>query len=375
MNATATVTATTQRLLSLDVFRGLTIVGMIIVNDAGDWNHIYTPLHHADWHGITATDLVFPFFLFIVGVSIVLAYTKRLDSNTAKSSLTSKILSRTAIIFGLGVFLNLFPEFDFSNIRIPGVLQRIALVFMACSFIFLYTSWKMQIKLLIGLLVGYWAFMTLIPVPGYGWPNIDTMEGNLASWLDYKVIPGVLYKKIHDPEGLMSTLPSIASGITGLLTGKLLISSEDADRKLIWIMVLGFVAMTIGNVWDWFFPFNKNLWTSSYVMYTSGLAAMTLGAIYWFVDRMGYQFSVPFFRSFGVNAITAYVFHGVIGHLFQIPFGSGEQAWTINTAFMDGFIGMGLAPKFVSLMWALAYTALCFVPIWIMYKKKIFVKI
>ena len=392
-----------NRMISLDVFRGMTIAGMIIVNDAGSWAHIYAPLRHASWHGITPTDFVFPFFLFIVGVSIVLAYSKKLEANAPQGDLIKKIVKRTAIIFGLGLFLWIWPKFDFAGIRIPGVLQRIALVFLVCSLLFLKTSWKTQAKIGVALLVGYWLMMVLIPVPideiiqnaiatgevkaahgnieigaisklsnGFIAANLEPGT-NLEAWLDRLIIPGRLYQYTWDPEGLLSTLPSIGTGITGMMAGTLLISKLDRNQKMIWLMVGGFVAMAVGNVWDWFFPFNKNLWSSSFVMYTSGLATMTLGAMYWFVDVLKYdKWTFPF-KVFGANAITAYVLHGGLVFLFHTKFGADGPS--IISAFMNGLTAIGIAPKLASLLWALTYTALIYIPVWILYRKKIFIKV
>ena len=390
-------------MISLDVFRGMTIAGMIVVNDPGSWSHIYAPLGHAAWHGITPTDFVFPFFLFIVGVSIVLAYSKKLETNAPQGDLIKKIVKRTAIIFGLGLLLALWPKFNFAGIRIPGVLQRIAIAFLTCSILFLKTSWKTQAKIGAALLVGYWLMMVLLPIPideviqnaiatgevegAHGMIEIGAISKltdgfiaanlepgtNLQAWMDRLVIPGRLYQNTWDPEGFLSTLPSIGTAITGMMAGTLLISKLERDQKMIWLMVGGFVAMTIGNVWDWFFPFNKNLWSSSFVMYTSGLAAMTLGAMYWFVDVLKYdKWTFPF-KVFGANAITAYVLHGVLVFLFHTNFGADGP--TIVSAFMDGLTSIGIAPKLASLLWALTYTAFIYLPVWVLYRKKIFIKV
>ncbi|MEM7654829.1 MAG: heparan-alpha-glucosaminide N-acetyltransferase domain-containing protein [Bacteroidota bacterium] len=395
------------RLLSLDVFRGLTIAGMIIVNDPGSWRYVYPPLRHASWHGITPTDLVFPFFLFIVGVSITFAYRKRLEKNPARKPLIGKIFRRTAILFGLGLFLALFPKFNFGNLRVVGVLQRIALVFMACSFLFLYTNWKQQIQWGAWLLLGYWFLMAVVPVPidATVQQALDTGQvlaqggmldigpiraisdqfiaanfepgANLQAWVDRYFLPGRLYQKTWDPEGLLSTLPSIGTGILGMLTGHLLISKQETTQKVLWVMMAGFLALLVGHIWSWFFPFNKNLWSSSFVMYTGGLATLCLGASYWFVDVLGRKRSPLIYigQVFGANAITAYVLHGMLFRLFVLKFGEGDAAWSLNTAFMNGLMGLGLAPELVSFLYALTYTAICFVPIWIMYQRKIFVKV
>ncbi|MEZ4851463.1 MAG: DUF5009 domain-containing protein [Bacteroidia bacterium] len=392
-------------MISLDVFRGMTIAGMIIVNDPGSWSHIYDPLGHASWHGVTPTDFVFPFFLFIVGVSIVLAYQRKLDENAPQGDLIKKILKRSALIFGWGVLLWLWPNFDWAGIRIPGVLQRIALVFLVCSILFLKTDWKTQAWIGAGLLVGYWLMMALIPVPidevirqaiatgevktSHGMEAIGSISQlsdsfiaanlekgtNLQAWMDRLIIPGRLYQYTWDPEGVLSTLPSIGTGITGMMAGTLLVSKLERDKKMIWLMVGGFLAMVMGNVWDWFFPFNKNLWTSSYVMYTSGLATMTLGAMYWFVDVIQWDKWTYPFKVFGANAITAYILHSALVFLFFIKFGAEGSQWSLVSAFMSGLQAIGFSAKLASLAWALTYTAIIYLPVWILYRRKIFIKI
>ncbi|MEM9919276.1 MAG: DUF5009 domain-containing protein [Bacteroidota bacterium] len=395
------------RLISLDVLRGLTIAGMIIVNDPGSWSHVYAPLLHADWHGITPTDLVFPFFLYIVGVSITLAYTKRLQSGRPKGSMIQKIVRRTLIIFFLGLFLWLFPKFDFSGIRFPGVLQRIALVFFACAMLFLYSDWKMQLRVGIGLLVGYWLLMAFVPVPideviqgalasgqvkaqagmldigsiqsiSEGWIAANLEPGtNMEAWLDRRLIPGRMWQYTWDPEGILSTFPSIATGICGMLAGHLILSKKLSQHKmLIWLFVAGFGAYLLGCIWDWFFPINKNLWTSSYVLYTAGLATLSLAASIWIVDVLGHRNLLTWLGMiFGANAIVAYVLHGTLGDLFITNFGSSTDPFLIKSWFFDGLVNLGLPPKLSSLMWALFYTILCFLPVWWLYKRKIFVKI
>jgi predicted acyltransferase len=361
------------RLVSLDAFRGYTIAAMIVVNDPGSWENVYPPLLHAEWNGITPTDFIYPFFLFIVGVSIALSYSGQLQKGVPRKAMAGKIWKRAAIIFGLGIFLNLFPAFDFANLRIPGVLQRIALVFLACAFLFLQTDWKVQARLGIALLVLYWLVMMYIPVPGYGVPMLEPGK-NLAAWLDGLLIPGKMWQGTWDPEGVLSTVPAVVTGITGMLAGRLLLSGLSKEHKIIWLLVAGFGAFALGNMWDWFFPINKNLWTSSYVLYTSGLATMVLATCYWLVDVQGYQRWTSVGIIFGANAITAYVIAGVLSGPLFLKFG-GETGFSIHGAFMALFNGLYLDPKTVSLLWALFYCALCFLPVYWLYRKKVFIKV
>ena len=236
-----------SRLISLDFFRGLTIAAMIVVNDPGSWSYVYPPLRHADWHGVTPTDLVFPFFLFIVGVSIVLALSKR---NKTDTSIYFKIIKRTIIIFSIGLFLALFPNFDFENLRIAGVLQRIALVYLFCSVIYLNSSFLVQVWIGVVLLLLYWVFMTKIP-----FDNVlaGTLEpgNNFAAWVDQFITPGRMYQKTWDPEGFFSTIPAIATGLSGMFCGHILLNkSKDLRDKIILI----FVVMIGGIYLGWFTP-------------------------------------------------------------------------------------------------------------------------
>jgi predicted acyltransferase len=358
------------RLISLDFLRGATIAGMIIVNTPGSWSHVYPPLLHAKWHGTTATDLVFPFFLFIVGVSIVLAYTKRLKSGADKKSLIKKVVWRSLKIYLLGLFLNLFPEFDFANLRYTGVLPRIAIVFLACSLIFLYSDWKTWAKIGLITLVVYWITMVTIPVPGQ--ENISLEPGqNLAAWIDSILLPGRKWQGTWDPEGLLSTFPAIVTGITGMLAGMLWIIKNDPYKKIVYLFSFGFAMFLAGNIWDWFFPINKNLWTSSYVLNTSGLACMAFAASIYLIDILGIKGWTKPGVVFGSNAISAYVLHGVLISLFVIKFGDSS----IKESFMNGLTNIGMAAKLASLLWALLYCFLCYIPIWILYKRKIFIKV
>lgn len=363
---------TSQRLLSLDVLRGITIAGMIVVNTPGTGNHVYPPLRHAEWHGLTPTDLVFPFFLFMVGISITLALGKRVERGLSGRKVVGKVLKRSAIIYALGLFLALFPDFDFANLRLVGVLPRIALVYLACSLLFLRLSWRGIAWLSAALLVGYWLMMVLIPVPGIGPANLEPGT-NLAAWLDNLLVPGRLYRGNWDPEGLLSTLPAIATGLTGILAGYWLRTSRTAEQKIIGMMVAGVLACILGYLWHQTFPVNKNLWSSSYVLVSSGMALLLLGTLYWLIDVQNYRRWTPFFVAFGINAITAYVLHGVLIDAFHIPV--NEAGETLRGLSYQGLTKMGMSAELGSFMWAILYLLLCFIPIWIMYRRNIIVKI
>jgi len=360
-----------DRLIALDFFRGATIAGMIVVNDPGSWKHVYAPLRHAEWHGVTATDLVFPFFLFIVGVSIALSYSKQLSAGRNKSIMVRKVIKRSLIIFLLGMFLTLFPKFEFDRLRVVGVLPRIALVYLACSLLFIHLKPKKIYWIGTGLLIFYWLILMYIPLPGVGEVMLEPGQ-NMAAWIDQFITPGRMYRDTWDPEGLFSTLPAIASGISGIAVGMLWLQKHiPLAKRIMWVFTLGFIYFVVGNVWGWFFPMNKHIWTSSYVLHTSGLATMGLAASIVIIDVLGITRGTKMFVVFGLNAIAAYVLHGLLVRIAGIFI----KEPSIGMRFTDVLIYSGFEPKFASLCWALLYLGICFIPIYALYRKKIFIKV
>ncbi len=361
-----------KRLISLDALRGFTIAAMVIVNDPGTWQHVYWPLRHADWNGCTITDLIFPFFLFMVGVSIALAYSKRMEAKASKKSIYKKIIIRSINIYLLGIFLWLVPEFDFSAIRWVGVLPRIAFVFLACALIFLNTNWKQQIKIGSIILVLYWIVVAYIPVPGIGKPDLSIPGANWANHFDTLFLPGVMWQKTWDPEGILSTFPAIVSGIIGMLMGKLYLSVKDENKRLVWLFFMGFAMFLAGGLWNWVFPINKNIWTSSYVLYTAGLGTLGLAACILIVDVWGYTKWTFLGRVYGANAITSYVLAGLLTSVFyRLKFGGSA----LNEWFMTGLTQVGLDPRFASMLYAMIYMLIIFIPALILYRRKIFIRI
>ncbi len=359
-----------KRLVSLDAFRGFTVAAMILVNNPGDWGNVYGLLLHAEWNEmITPTDLIFPFFLFIVGVSIALAYSKQMEAGKSKSEMQRKIVWRALKIFALGIFLSLYPEFNFAEIRIPGVLQRIAVVFLVCALMFVNTTWKTQAKWGVGFLVFYWVVMVFVPVPGLGTGILEPGQ-NMAAWLDSFLIPGKMWEGTWDPEGVLSTIPSFATGISGMLAGHLIQSKLSIERKLVWLYMAGFCALAVGYFWGWSFPINKHIWTSSYVLYTSGLALLTLATSIWVVDELGYKKWTTVGLIYGSNAIAAYFLAGIFTLFVSIP-----ESANIHNGMMNLFANIGLPPKAASLGWALFYNLLCFVPVYVLYRRKVFIKL
>ena len=363
-------TQPSNRLIFLDAMRGFTIAAMILVNFPGNEEQVYAPLHHTIWNGLTPTDLIAPFFLFIVGISIVLSYgNKRHDPN--KGPLYQKIVWRALKIYGLGIFLNLLPYFDFFDLRYTGTLPRIALVFLACAILFLNTSFRQQLWTGIVILIAYWLAMVLIPTPGVGKVMLEPGV-NLAAWIDTQLLPGKMWQGTWDPEGILSTFPSIVSGITGMLAGHLLVSKRTPTDKIIYLIVFGLISAAAGYVWGLAFPVNENLWTSSFVLLTSGFAALILGATYYVVDIRGFQrWTFPGI-VFGANAITVYVLADIFALAFYVlPWGSD----TLNIHVTSALTAAGLASKLSSCLYALLFVGINFIPAYILYRKKIFIKV
>src|SRR5512145_642851 len=269
---TSTVPTDTNRLVSLDVFRGITIAGMILVNNPGSWEHIYWPLEHAHWHGWTPTDLVFPFFLFIVGMA--LPYSRRMTFAQA--------LRRSAVLFGLGVLMAAYPRFDLATVRIPGVLPRIALCYLAAWAVRRVLGVRGQAIVAAVLCVAYWLLMTRVPVPGVGPASLEP-DANLGAWLDRLLLSGHLWRQSRtwDPEGLLGTLPALATTLLGALCGEWLRTKRSPDAKTAGLLGGGLVLALAGLLWHPWFPINKSLWTSSYVLFTAGMAACLFGLVYW----------------------------------------------------------------------------------------------
>jgi len=372
-----------KRLMSVDVFRGMTIVAMILVNNPGSFKTTYRPLQHAEWHGWTPTDLVFPFFLFIVGVAIVLALKGRVDAGTSRVPLVVKVVKRSAILFGLGLFLSgypfgLFGPRGFGELletwRIPGVLQRIAICYLVVSLLVLFCSVRTLKILTIVFLLGYWALMTLVPVPGLGAPDIDDPGGHLSAWLDRAVFGDHVwrYSKVYDPEGLLSTLPAFATTLFGVLTGLLLGAAYDPVEKVARLFVQGSLLVCGGFIWGWFFPINKPIWTSSYAVFTAGLAMCGLALCLWFFDIRDNPRTAKLFTIYGVNAIALYV-------------GSGVLARTLAYVRVDGLplkqliygqlFGSWLPPYVASLAYALTWIGGWFLVLYWMYRRELFIKV
>lgn len=380
--------AVQNRLLSLDAFRGLTVAGMVLVNNPGTWSAIYPPLKHAAWHGATPTDFVFPFFLFIVGVSIALALGRRVETGGVTSEIYLKIFKRAAIIFLLGLFLAAFPFYNFakgewldvSNLRIMGVLQRIGVCYLFAALIFVRTNWKQQGIIAAALLLIYWALMTLINVPGCEITTFDDKTCNLSAYIDRQILTeNHIYKaaKVFDPEGLLSTIPAISTTLAGVLCGHWLRRTRDGHETVSGMFFAGVVLVAISWIWNHWFPINKEIWTSSYVVYTAGLALCFLGVCYWLIDLKGYKKWAKPFVIFGVNALALFVGSGLLGKMMGLIKFSNADGKTVSLqgAIFNNLFLPFAAPVNASLMYALSYIGFWLFLMWLLYRKRIYIKI
>ena len=349
------------RLVSLDAFRGLTIAAMVLVNNPGTWAAVYAPLRHAPWHGLTPTDVIFPLFLFIVGVAIPAS----LDGRPMVTALL-RVLRRSLMIFALGLVLNGFPAFDWSTIRIPGVLQRIAVCYAVAAMLFLATGWRTHAAVGGALLLGYWGAMTLIPVPGFGAGHL-TPEGNLAAWLDRAVLgPHILrVSRVYDPEGILSTAPALATVLMGVLTGQWLRSRRAPRTITMGMVLLGALGVALGAEWGNWFALNKALWTSSYAVLTGGVALLAFAGCYWAIEVCGWHRWAKPFVVFGLNALALY-FLSSLAAIQLTLMRAGDRS--VQQAIFEGVFAPWAAPPAASLAYALAYVLVWWCAMWGLYR-------
>ena len=390
-----------ERLLSLDVFRGLTIAGMLLVNNPGTWSAIYPPLEHAEWHGWTPTDLIFPFFLFIVGITTHLSLTSRRRRGASDGEIVRQVLKRGGLIVLAGLLLGGFPYHEFvlhlpfgvvfdsatpqigiSTWRITGVLQRIGVAYIFAALLTMHATNRRTIAIIVALLVGYWIAMTLIPVPGYGLGmyTLDRAEATLSAWFDRTVI-GTAHmwrgSRTWDPEGILSTLPAIGTAMLGVLAGRWIGSGRALMDRVAGLFALGAIGMMVGLIWNWVFPINKNLWTSSFVLFTAGMACVTLATCMWLIDVQGWRGWTKPFVIFGVNPLFAFLGEGLLSRLIytliKVPYG-GETV-SVQAAFYRSFYASWLTPRNASLLFALTYVLLFFVIMRELYRRDIVIKV
>jgi predicted acyltransferase len=379
--------AAPARLLSLDVFRGLTIAGMLLVNNPGSWGAIYPPLEHAAWNGWTPTDVIFPFFLFIVGVTTHLSLSSRRARGATDRDIVLQILRRGAIIVLLGWLMAGFPYFPLTRIteiRFGGVLPRIGVCYILGALLTMKTTLKQQVAILAALLYGYWFLQTLVPVPGHneiGALLLDKPDATLSAWLDRTVL-GLPHlwvgSKTWDPEGILSTVPAIGSVILGVFAGRWITRKDlPIAERLNGMFVLGAIGMMVGLMWNWSFPINKSLWTGSFVVFTGGMAAVSLAVCIWLVDVKDVRWWTRPFVIYGMNPILAFVGSGVLARIIYslIMVRYDGKVVSLETAIYEGGFATWLSPRNASLAFAV-----CIVLFWlgiltILHRRNIFLKV
>jgi predicted acyltransferase len=395
-----------ERLLSLDVFRGMTIAGMLLVNNPGSWAAIYPPLAHAPWHGWTPTDLIFPFFLFIVGITTHLSLQSRRARGDDERALVRQIVRRGALIFLAGLLLNGFPFFTWGAVdgaadpsfvdrvvdrlqhwRVMGVLQRIGLAYAFAALLSFRTTLTQQVAIVAALLFGYWFAMTLVPVPPNGFLGVDVLHSppaTLAAYfdrllLDWGPLGNHLWasSRTWDPEGPFSTIPAIATAMTGTLAARWISSPRALSERLAGMFAVGSIAMVLGLMWGWSFPINKSLWTSSYVLFTSGMAAVTLATCMWIIDEHRVAGWTKPFVVYGMNPIVAFVGSGIMARLIYsvIKVESDGKPVALQAWIYQSFYASWLAPRNASLLFAITFVLVWLAILWAMYRRRMFIKL
>jgi predicted acyltransferase len=349
---------------------------MIVVNNPGTWDAVYPPLRHAAWHGWTPTDLIFPFFLFVVGVAVTLALGRRRDTGLGPRQLVTKVVGRSAAIFLIGLALAGFPRYDLATIRIPGVLQRIAVCYLVTALLFLTTRPRTQATLAAVLLLGYWALLTWVPVPGFGAGDLGP-EGNLGAWLDRHLLGRHIWRagRVYDPEGLLSTLPAIATTLFGALTGHWLRASVPARVKTAGMLGAGGAGVALGLAWGLVLPINKSLWTSSYAVLTAGMALIGLAVCYWLIDVRGWRVWIRPFLVLGANALAAFVLSTLGAILLAIVPAPGPGHATLHGFLFARLFASWAPAPLASLVYAVAYTLAWLAPLWVLYRQRIVLRV
>ncbi len=376
----------TERLVSLDVFRGLTVAGMLLVNNPGTWGAIYPPLGHAAWHGWTPTDLIFPFFLFIVGITTHLSLSSRRARGDSDAVLRRQVLRRGVLIVLIGWGLSAFPFYPLDRItqlRIPGVLPRIGVVYLVAGLLTLNASVKQVVGMLVVLLYGYWFAMTLLPVPGgcdLGALCLDVPSRTLAAWVDRALLDGHLWKsaKTWDPEGPLSTLPAIGTAMMGVLCGRwIALKERPLQERLNGMFAVGALLMMVGLMWHWSFPINKGLWTSSYVAFTAGMAAVSIATITWIIDVQGVTWWTRPLVIYGVNPIVAFVGSGlmarIIYSLWKVEV-DGKQV-SVQAVVYKTVFASWLEPRNASLAFAICFVLFWYAILAVLYRRNLILKV
>lgn len=357
-----------NRLVSLDAFRGATIASMILVNNPGSWQYTYGQLDHSEWNGWTFTDLVFPFFLWIVGVSMTLSFAKRMEAGAGSGKLLFHAARRAVSIFAIALLMNGFPTFQYQYVRIPGVLQRIAVCYLCATLIYLFCSVRGRVIWLVGLLAGYWMLMTLFPVPGYG-PGVLTKDGNFANYIDGLVLSGHMWSQTRtwDPEGIVSTLPAIATTLFGTLAGTMLRTGRTPEEKTAWLFVSACGLLLTGAVMNIWMPINKSIWTSTFAVFMAGMATIVFACFYWIVDVLHSRRWAEPFTIYGMNAIAAYILSGTIDRLLEL---NRTGTWI----YQHGFRPLA-SPKNASLLYAFANVLVVYGFSYLLYRRRWFFRL
>jgi predicted acyltransferase len=374
------------RLTSLDAFRGFTIAAMVLVNNPGDWSALYPQLAHAHWNGWTFTDTIFPFFLFIGGMSMALSLGRLAAAGAGKPALLRKLAVRALLIFLIGFMLNLIPNFNFATVRVPGVLQRIAVCTLLAAPIVVYCTWRQQLAWIVGLLGAYAVLMLWIPVPGIGAGVLEKGQ-DFGAWIDRFVLGKHMWvqSKTWDPEGLASTVPALCSQLIGVLAGRWLLSSTDRAGQTVWLLLAGLLLLALGSIFDAILmPINKSLWTPSFCLLMSGWALVSFAAFYWLLDvtpsaavrEAAGRWSKPFV-IYGMNALFVFALSGLIAKMlgfikFVQPDGN---TLSLGKMLYAPIRALPIAPVNTSLLYALLFNAFMFAIAWIMWRKKWFVKV
>jgi len=371
-----------RRLISLDVFRGLAVAGMILVDNPGTDDLAYGPIKHTVWNGWTPADFIFPSFMFLVGASMVLSFQARLQRGETRGQILRHAVQRTLILIALGIFINGFPVFHLANWRIEGVLQRIAVCYLIAAALVLWSDWRGQFVVLAACLLGYWALMRFLPVPGFGVPGRDIpfmdQDRNLVAWLDRSLFPGRLYDGTRDPEGLISNIPAVGTTLLGVLTGHWLLSGREKASIVFRMVLIGGLGVVAGLVWNLSFPINKHLWTSSFVLFSGGLSLVTLALLYWVVEIKQWRgvWTMPIL-VFGMNPVAGFVADALVwgpGYSFTAKGPKGADiSWHEVANARLGALGMNAANT--SLLYSLGAVLFCWVVLWMLWRKRIFLKV
>ncbi|SFU69851.1 Predicted acyltransferase [Pseudoduganella namucuonensis] len=374
----------------MDAFRGFTIAAMLLVNNPGDWDHLYSQLAHAKWNGWTFTDWIFPFFLFIGGISMAFSLGRQADAGADKGALLHKLFKRAALIFLIGLLLNLFPQFDLSTVRIPGVLQRIALCTALAAPLVVYFTWRQLIAWIVGLLAFYSAAMLLVPVPdAHGVVGAGVLEPgrDFGSWLDRQFLGGHMWAaaRTWDPEGLFTTIPALCSQLIGVLTGRWLLAPRNKAGQTVWMQLAGLAFLLAGAMLDVvLMPINKCLWSVSYCLLMSGWALLMFSVFYWLLDanpsrwlRARAQSAMLFFTIYGMNALFLFALSGLVAKtlMFTQVAGTGDAPRSLGAVLYAPLEALPLQPEAASLLHALLFNAAMFAIAWFMWRRRWFVKV